>query len=141
MSHHLSSNGCTNGSLLRSFKVASLAAQPELTPTGMKEELVLLSWLLVLSRTRERDQVHCQWAYRLQTHESEDNQPCQNLSLNEIAKASPSNIGETASAISRYLATVVQPENVADSTSLLLSTGSLKHPSQDLEDVSSRFLG
>ncbi|KAJ9634430.1 hypothetical protein H2204_006255 [Knufia peltigerae] len=132
MSLHPSDNGCTDGSLRRSFKIANLASQHEHTPTGMKEEFVLLSWLLVLYRTCERDQVQCQWAYGPQPNYLENKQPIQNLSLDGFMKDSPSNVRQTTSAISHYLTSIPRPVNAADHTSLSLSTGSLEDTSQDV---------
>ncbi|KIW21633.1 hypothetical protein PV08_02213 [Exophiala spinifera] len=131
---NLSSNGGTNGSLLRSFEVANLASHHGLTPTGMRDEVLLLSWLLVLYRTRERDQVRCQWAYRLEPHGYESVQPPQDLSLDDFLEGSPSNIQQTTSAVSQYLATIRRSVDVAEPVSLLLSTGPLDYISQDLED-------
>ncbi|KAB8074309.1 hypothetical protein BDV29DRAFT_156789 [Aspergillus leporis] len=130
-------NGSTdvlgNGDDFSSFEVASLAADQTATPTGMREELVLLSWLLVLLRTREGGQIRFYWAYKGSGHEPLTG----SLSIDEVMTTGlQSNIGQTAAAISRQIATVAssQPEAAAGPVSLLLSTGSLSQTSEGATD-------
>lgn len=51
----------------RSFRINGLAANTDVCLTGMRNELVLLSWSIVLLRTSEEGQVSFEWAYNRQS--------------------------------------------------------------------------
>ncbi|KAF7590342.1 Non-ribosomal peptide synthetase [Aspergillus hancockii] len=118
-------DGQVNGDGFSSFEIVGLKADQTATPTGMKEELVLLSWLLVLLRTREGGQIRFDWAYK--GSEEEPVNEC--LAMDDVMKGLQSNVGETAAAIAHKIATAV-PRHPAAPTSLLLSTGSLAQTSE-----------
>ncbi|KAI1608519.1 nonribosomal siderophore peptide synthase Sid2 [Exophiala viscosa] len=109
------------------FKVVGLASNETTTPTGMKDEVVLLSWLLVLSRTQDRDQVSFEWTYRSPTNGVLPGLPQTQLSRSEIAAEPSRNVGQIATAISQSLpkVTATHEADVSSPVSLLLSTGPL----------------
>ncbi|RHZ65485.1 nonribosomal peptide synthase SidD [Aspergillus thermomutatus] len=126
--HRSNEFGGLNGSGVESFEAAGLASDQGSSPTGMRDEVVLLSWLIVLLRTREGSQVRYDWAYR---HPEEEPVPrC--LAMNEVVAGLQSSIKETAAAVSRYLVANAPSQSV--SASLLLSTSSLSHTSEEAKD-------
>jgi hypothetical protein len=103
------------------------------TPTGMREEFILLSWLLVLGRTRERNEVSFEWTYNNLADGLPHEATGSHLSMGEVATEPSSDVGHIATAISHHLK-MVTPSHGADSlspVSLLLSTSTL---SQTLEE-------
>ncbi|PYI03599.1 nonribosomal siderophore peptide synthase Sid2 [Aspergillus sclerotiicarbonarius CBS 121057] len=105
---------------VRSLEAAGLAAA---TPSGMKEELLLVSWLIVLLRTREDGQTSFEWAYQ-----GENNTVNKCLST-EVMTDLRSTVGQTAAAIARNIAPLQR-----SATALLLSTGALSQSSEEPKD-------
>src|SRR5258707_1343892 len=58
------STGQVDGDGFRSFKVVGIASDQVASPTGMKEDILLLSWLIVLLRTREGSRLSYGWSYK-----------------------------------------------------------------------------
>lgn len=48
----------------RAFKIDGLASDQTNSPSGLKEETLLLSWLMVLLRTQEAGHIRYDWAYK-----------------------------------------------------------------------------
>ena len=116
----------------RSFEVTGLASETP-TSTGMREVIVLASWLLVLLRTEEDGRVSFDWTYKGQ-EEGVKLEPVNSLSSDQIMPSLQSNIRDVATAISRQI------ENVASRprppSSLTLSTSSLSQTSEPQDEVS-----
>lgn len=126
----------TGGDGFRSFEVAGLATEQHPTPTGMREDLLLLSWLIVLLRTREDGQASYDWAYAA-AEDGELHEPVnRSLSTDQVMTSLQSKVGEVAVAISRQIAT--QPSSpcrdLSTPASLVLSTGSLSRTSEGAKD-------
>ncbi|OIW34801.1 nonribosomal peptide synthase SidD [Coniochaeta ligniaria NRRL 30616] len=126
----------TGGDGFRSFEVAGLATEQHATPTGMREDLLLLSWLIVLLRTREDGQASYDWAYAA-AEDGEVHEPVnRRLSTDQVMTSLQSKVGEVAAAISRQIAT--QPSSpcrdLSTPASLVLSTGSLSRTSEGAKD-------
>jgi hypothetical protein len=105
------------------------------TSTGMKEEIALVSWLLVLLRTQEDGRVSFDWAYKGQ----EDGvrlEPVNSLSSDQVMPNLRSNIGQVAAAISRQIEKVASSPR--PSSSLVLSTSVLSQTSEAKDEVSIR---
>jgi hypothetical protein len=117
-----------NGDDVKTFEVAGLASDEESSPAGMRDEIVLLSWLIVLLRTREGGQIRYEWAYR---RAGEELVP-RSLAMNEVVAGLQSSVRETAVAVSRHIATD-SPSRSAPA-SLLLSTSSLSQTSDEAKD-------
>lgn len=114
-----------NGIGTRSFKVAGLIADQVSTPTGMREQIVLLSWLIVLLRTREDGRISYEWAYQTQGY-SPNGEVVNKLSTEEVLPRLQDNVGDSLAAISRHIENVKGNLTAESSSmSLLLSTGSL----------------
>ncbi|OOQ85145.1 Nonribosomal peptide synthetase 4 [Penicillium brasilianum] len=114
-----------NGTSARSFKVAGLIADQVSTPTRMREEIVLLSWLIVLLRTREDGRISYEWAYQNQRDWS-NGEVANKLSTEEVLPRLQDSVGDSLAAVSRHIESVKANLTAEpSSTSLLLSTGSL----------------
>ncbi|GIJ87087.1 non-ribosomal peptide synthetase [Aspergillus pseudoviridinutans] len=110
------------------FEVAGLASDEASSLTGMRDEIVLLSWLIVLLRTRDGVQIRYDWAY---TRPEEEPIPrC--LAMNEVVAGLQSSVKETTAAVSRYIVTYGQNQSVP--ATLLLSTSSLSQTSEEAKD-------
>jgi len=124
----------TNRNGFSSFEVALLASDQDATPTGMKEEIVLLSWLIVLLRSREDNQISYDWFYAGDTKGTEQ-ETVNKLSMNEVMKGLQSNVGEVATAISRNI-----PTGASIPASIILSTSTLSQTSETAKDEVSDIL-
>lgn len=93
---------------VHTLEAAGLGA--DTTPSGMKEELLLVSWLIVLLRTREDGQASFEWAYK-----GDEASPVNRCLSTEVMADLRSSVGQTAAAIARKRTTT--PETVP-STSL-----------------------
>jgi hypothetical protein len=116
-----------------SFQVAHLVSE-QTTPTGMKEEIVLLSWLMVLLRSREDSQISYDWSYKDVANDAQP-EAVNKLSMNEVMKGLQSNVGEVAIAIARNITT-----GASSPASLVLSTGSFSRTSEEAKDEVSKQL-
>ncbi|KAE8385733.1 hypothetical protein BDV23DRAFT_187957 [Aspergillus alliaceus] len=135
---HKSVNGTSvgqaDGASFKTFEVTGLADY-ENTITGMKDEILLLSWLIVLLRTREGDQVHYEWAHKSQENWVE-RETAHSLSMSEVIPQLQTSVSEAAEAISRHITTVKSSEGATQFSSalLLLSSGSLSRVSEQCTD-------
>ncbi|KKK23030.1 hypothetical protein AOCH_005359 [Aspergillus ochraceoroseus] len=123
----LDGDGC-----FRSLELIGLMPD-QTTPTGLREDLFLLSWLIVLLRASDGGQIAFDWAYKNRINSSGNELVKTSLSMNEVMTGLESSIGHTVAAISSHIAKVV-PSQCADITgpvSLLLSTGSLSQEAKD----------
>lgn len=100
------------------------------TPSGMKEELLLVSWLIVLLRTREDGQASFEWAYK-----GDEPSPANRCLSTEVMADLRSSVGQTAAAIARKRTTT--PETAPSrSLALLLSTSTLSQTTEEPNEVS-----
>lgn len=113
---------------VESFEVVGLASDGPSSPTGMRDEIVLLSWLIVLLRTREGGQIRYEWAYR---YPEEEPVP-RSLAMNEVVAGLQTSLKETAAAVSRHIAADVPSQSAP--ASLILSTSSLSQASEEAKD-------
>lgn len=111
------------------------------TPAAISEEILLVSWLITLLRTREDSEVSFEWAVRRQGDEGED-EPVNavRLSAGEVMPGLDTAVEQVAAAISRHIGTAALEQSAAP-LSLLLSTGSLSQPAAGTtkEEVSAPY--
>ena len=123
----------------RTFEVPGLASDKGATPIGMREDLLLLSWLIVLLRTREDGQASFEWAYSIESggqHGGKQELETRTLSTDQVMPNLQIKVGDVASAISSHTATQ-PPEprgHLSKPSSLLLSTGTLSRTSEGAKD-------
>ncbi|KAL2851960.1 hypothetical protein BJY01DRAFT_232726 [Aspergillus pseudoustus] len=122
--------GQPNTDGFRPYNILGLAPEHN-TATGMKEEVVLLAWVIALLRTRESSEITYEWAYKGRESGLQTELKKRTLSIDELEIGLQSNVEEAAAAIANHLATVT-PDQKATSNpnSLLLSTGSLSQLSE-----------
>lgn len=102
---------------------------------------MLLSWLIVLLRTREDGRISYEWAYQSQ-RDSSNIGWTNKLSTDEVLPKLQDKVGEALTSISRHIENVKGSLKTAESssTSLLLSTGSLSESFDGMNnDVSEYF--
>jgi len=127
----------------KSFTVVDLAATATATSTGMRDDILLLSWLIVLLRTREGDQITFEWAFQSPSNSAEDNIIKQSLRMNEVITGLKSNVQETAAAISQKISTARKYQHtvIGSPVSLLLSTSFLsKDFNEPKNEVSEHYV-
>ncbi|OBT64960.1 Nonribosomal Peptide Synthase (NRPS) [Pseudogymnoascus sp. 23342-1-I1] len=132
----LSKGEAADSNGFRSFEVADLASDQTLSLTGMKDEILLLSWLIVLLRTCEGGQISFDWAYNNPEDSPEHEPKIRSFSTDEVVTGLQSNIADTATVISRYITTAEPSQRIPKSSpgSLILSTSSLSKASEGAKD-------
>jgi hypothetical protein len=123
----LSATTCSDldGSMF--FTIFENAGDQTTPPTGMGDEILLLSWLIVLLRTRDDAQIFYDWAYETEVTDPKAISVVCRLHMEDVVLDLRDKIGNVAEAISRRVIAVPQNQHTTTITpaSLLLSTGSL----------------
>jgi hypothetical protein len=124
----------------RCFQLAELAPKAS-TPSGMKEEVVLLAWLVVLMRTREGTLPRFEWAYKSRAEDASVKSVNYELPTETLVPGLDSSVEQIATAISQHIKAVTPVELGAapNSMSLILSSGSLTYDAEANEEVSIRL--
>lgn len=137
----LSKGEAADSNGFRYFEVTGLASDQTLSLTGMKDEILLLSWLIVLLRTREGGQISFDWAYMSPEDGFEHEPETRSLSTDEVVTGLLCNITDTAAVISRFITTAEPSQRIPKSSpgSLLFSTSSLSKTSEGAKDEVSEF--
>jgi hypothetical protein len=119
-----------------SFKVAGLASDPANTPTGLREEVLLLAWLLVLLRTQDEGQVWFDWAYEGRGNGALHEPFKRRLVMDELITGLQDSIGHVGARIARHITagTRTQVPGGSGPVSLLLSTSSLSQTPEEAND-------
>lgn len=114
-----------NNSSLKSFEVIGLVADQASTPTGMTDEIILLSWLIVLLRVKEDMRAHYDWTYQMRQPGQESQLESGCLSTDDVMESPKSSVFQVASEISKRIAGAISIQNDTskNSSSLILSTG------------------
>lgn len=110
----------------RSFEVA-VAPTKCSTPTGMRDETILLAWLIVLMRETESSQIRFEWTYQGSAEEFTN---VRSLSPNDVMVGLHGHVGQISAKLACRVPTIpaVSQNNSLDRCSLLLSTSSLAGP-------------
>ncbi|KAJ5366847.1 hypothetical protein N7541_000788 [Penicillium brevicompactum] len=117
-----------NGNAFSSFDMMGLVSDQKATPTGMKEDIVLLSWLMVLLRSREDSQISYDWSYANDENDTTQ-QTINKLSMNEVMNGLGSNVGDVTTAILKSI-----PSGPSNAKSMILSTSTLSQTSETVKD-------
>ena len=113
---------------IASVKVVGVSSEPASpsTPATTTTEILLMSWLIVLLRTREDGQVSYEWAYTKESGAEVEPVTAMRLSTTEVLPDLESTVERVASTIAGNVATSSLGELPSGAGgSLLLSTGSL----------------
>ncbi|KAL5356257.1 hypothetical protein BJX96DRAFT_171445 [Aspergillus floccosus] len=109
-----------DGKHLRSVTVDGLAS------TGMRDGILLLSWLVVLLRTREESQISFEWARVDRTQTPDGSREAKYLRMGELMPAGlKSSVRQVAAAISQQAAN----SSPSDPVTLVFSTSSMSQSS------------
>ena len=117
------------GNALSSYNINNLASQSPFTPSGMREDILLASWLIVLLRTREGERVSFDWTYQSTTNVPEE--PYRHLSMEDVMKGLEDPIENVIKALSSQITRAKSSENYAESVSMLLSTSVLSQQTEN----------
>lgn len=120
----------------RSFKIVGLEFDGASTPTGMREEVLLLSWLIVLLRTQEGGEVSYEWAYGSRDNAVEHQAVSECLST-DVMTDLQSTVGQSAAAISRHIKRTTT-KSILSPAPILLSTRFLSRKSETATDEVSK---
>ncbi|OAL18531.1 hypothetical protein AYO22_10508 [Fonsecaea multimorphosa] len=116
-----------------SFKLTGLASDPPNSPTGLREEILLLAWLLVLLRTQDEGQVWFDWAYKGQGNGDPDEPVKRRLIMDELKIGLQDNVGQVGARIAGHITACTQAQlpDGSNPVSLLVSTSSLSHTPEE----------
>ena len=114
------------------LKILGLASDDASTPTGMRDEILLLSWLVVLLRTQESGQVSFEWAYGNRGNAVEHEAVSQCLST-DVMTDLQGPVEQSVTAMSRYTKKITANDALSP-VPILLSTSSLSRNSEKAKD-------
>lgn len=119
----------------KTFEINGLAPQNCSTPTGMRDEIILIAWLIVLMRVQESDLVRCEWQYQGSPQELENGDAVRRLSPNDVMIGLQSHTGQSAAILAGLIPSITEPQSALPSlASIRLSTGPLSLTSEDAKD-------
>lgn len=132
----LFSAGQTHADTFQPFDVAGISINEGTTRTGMREDVVLLSWLIVLLRTSEGGQAGYDWTYKHKEDGYEAEAMTGHLSTSEVMPGFQSTVGQVTAAISNHIKATAPGQSTfkLGPESLLLSSSSLSRACVDIED-------
>lgn len=136
----LSKREAADSNGFRYFEVTGLASDQTLSLTGMKDETLLLSWLIVLLRTREGGRMSFDWAYKSPEDSLEHEPETRSISTEVVVAGLQSSITDTATEISRCITSAEPSQRIPKSSpgSLVLSTSSLSKSYEGAKDEVSK---
>ncbi|OAL21893.1 hypothetical protein AYO20_11294 [Fonsecaea nubica] len=121
---------------LWSFKIAGLESETQVTPTGLREEILLLAWLLVLLRTQDEGHIWFDWAYEGRGNGALHGPAKRRLVMDEFVTGLQDSFGQVGCKIARHITACIEtqlPEGTGP-VSLLLSTSSLAQTPEEAND-------
>jgi hypothetical protein len=129
----MSSTNEASGMEEQLFNIVGLAPYNCATPTGMRDEIILLSWLIVLMRTQESSSVRVEWRYQGSEEVLGGGDAVRTLTPNDVTIGLQSHVGQAAAMLAGIIPSVTeaQQSSFADRPSLLISNGSLSQSSED----------
>lgn len=122
--------GAISGNDAFNYNIDNLASQSSSTLSGMREDILLASWLIVLLRTREGERVAFDWTYQNSSNVSEE--PYRHLSMENVMQGLEDSIQNVTGAISNQLPRAGPSKDNVEPGSILLSTSALSQQSEDL---------
>ncbi|KAE8547820.1 hypothetical protein EYB25_009613 [Talaromyces marneffei] len=118
--------------LFRSFTIGNLVSKQKSCLTGMRDELVLLSWCIVLLRNSEEGQASFEWTYKGQS----ENIQSQPLNTAQVIASLQGSVEQTGTEILQHISTqsVNQSIPISSPASIVLSTSLLSQKTSELGD-------
>jgi amino acid adenylation domain-containing protein len=132
----MSTTNEASGMASKTFEIDGLAPQNCSTPTGMRDEIILIAWLIVLMRVQESSLVRCEWQYQGSPQELENGDAVRSLSPNDVMIGLQSHTGQSAAILAGTVPSITEEQQSALSSpaSIRLSTGPLSLSSEDAKD-------
>jgi len=132
----MSTTNEASGMASKTFDIDGLAPQNCSTPTGMRDEIILIAWLIVLMRVQESSLVRCEWQYQGTAQVLEKGDAIRSISPNDIMIGMQSHIGQSAAILAGKIPSVTEAQQSAlsGSASIRVSTSSLSRSSEDVKD-------
>jgi hypothetical protein len=129
-----------SGMASKTFEIDGLAPQNCSTPTGMRDEIILIAWLIVLMRVQESSLVRCEWQYQGSPQELENGDAVRSLAPNDVTIGLQSHTGQSAAILAGTIPSITEAQQAALSSpaSIRLSTGPLSLSSEDAKEEVSR---
>ena len=124
------SQGVASGTSAFYYNIQNFASQSQFTPSGMREDILLASWLIVLLRTREGERVSFDWTYQNSSNVFEE--PSRHFSMEDVMTGFEDSIENVTGAISNQISRVGSGSPNAEPISILLSTSVLSRESEAL---------
>lgn len=121
------------------FEIDGLAPDNCATVTGMRDEIILISWLIVLMRTQESSAVRCEWQYQNCADVARNGDDVRTLSPNEVMLSLQSHVGQASAMLAGTIPTITEAQQsaIVKRPSMRISNGSLSQSSDDAtEEVS-----
>jgi hypothetical protein len=115
-----------SGDPVFTYDIDNLASS---TPSGMREDVLLVSWLIVLLRTRESERVSFDWKYQSSSNASEG--PLKHFSMEDVMKGLEDSVDNVTRIVSGQILTADSSRNYAEPVSVVLSTSILSQQSED----------
>lgn len=114
---------------------AELEDDERMFPTGFKEHIVLVAWLIVLLPSREGNSTDFEWTYA-HAHGLSHGTKVRHLQADKVLKGLQSNIHEAATIVLNGLALdeLSGAQDSTNHTKLILSTGSLSQTSEETDN-------
>ncbi|KAJ5152013.1 AMP-dependent synthetase/ligase [Penicillium capsulatum] len=127
-------NGVANVNQWSSFEVTGIHSDNSLT--GMRNEIVLSTWLIVLLRTREGNQVGYDWRYQDQQDDVSQEAATGRISMSEVMSGLQDKVEDVIASVSRDIQAICETHSTSASrpVSLILSTSSLEQTSEEERD-------
>ena len=118
------------------FDILGLAPGNCGTPTGMRDEIILLSWLIVLMKTQESSAIRFEWQYQGSEEALGNGDAVRTLSPGEVMIGLQSHTAQVAAMLAGTIPSItpMQRSKLATSPSLRLSNASLSRSSDDATD-------
>jgi amino acid adenylation domain-containing protein len=136
----MSNTNEASGMASKTFQVNGLAPPNCSTPTGMRDEIILIAWLIVLMRVQESSLVRCEWQYQDSPQVLENGDAVRSLSPNDVMIGLQSHTGQSAAILAGTIPSITEVQQAALSSpaSIRLSTGPLSLSSEDAKEEVSR---
>lgn len=123
----------TSTDCISSYNMDKLAFQSNTAPSGMREDILLTSWLIVLLKTQEGERVTFDWTYQSSSDASE--QPCRHISMENVMEGLQDSVDTVIKTIATKISAAGSCVKTTEPVSLLLSTGLLQQQQQPDEQT------
>lgn len=106
----------------------------------MKNDIVLVAWLIVLLRTREGNQVNFDWGYKTEQSDIQQDSGLKQICMGKVISTLQDKVGDAIATLSRNIHAMTEAQSASASgpVALIMSTSSLAEKSEESRDEVSR---